>query len=271
MPKIIKTRQGDMLTLGFYKEPLKKVPKGHGFMGALLGTVDGSKVQCHICGKLLDFLPGHIYNTHKIKSKEYREMFQLAKSTALASENYRAEMKRVFLEKLKAMSEEEREAYRERARIGRSKRGRFQPKITLETLNKRGTCPDQLLDKIIEVKNRLGRVPSKHEFIYECKSQRYIHLIYKTYGSWVKALQILGMQPKKQQNAPGSRKKKYSPEELIEYMRIYAMENQKKPTYTDFKRGLLPHYGAYINTFGDIESARRAAGIYNLLPETEKP
>jgi hypothetical protein len=59
----------------------------------------------------------------------------------------------------------------------------------------------------------------------------------------------------------------YSDEELLEYLRIFAQENGKVPTATDFRRGLLPSYECYIRRFKTIENARRLAGVYDYIDE----
>jgi len=265
------------LTLKHYKEPLKKVKKGnHGFYGALLSTVDGELIQCHICGKLYKSLIFHVKSAHKINTKEYRKKFNLAGSTALVSEVLRNKYKKRTIDWLNKMSKEEKETYFERKRerikkwYARTKKdGTLHEKmshpITLETKNKRGTCPDQLLDKIKKVSNQLGHTPSKREFIQVCETQRYMHLIYKTFGSWPNALKMAKLNPKPKTENGGHRK--YSDEELLEYLRIFTQEFNKVPTYTDFRRGLLPDYAIYTRRWGGIENARQEAGIYEFIED----
>lgn len=265
---------GVYLTLNHYKEPLKEVVKaeGTGYYGALLGTPDGNLVQCHVCGELFEHLGYHINRAHKLNANDYKEKYELAYKTALCSENYRQNQKATFMKMLNSLSEEEKDAYKQRHRE-RLIKARAEGKmfahgksITLETKNKRGTCPDQLLDKIKEIAERIGKTPSKAEFILETGTQRYVHLIYKTYGSWSKAIEMLGMEVRKAKSNPRS-KKRYSNEELLEYLAIYAQENNKVPTHTDFKRGLLPDYSVYTRRFGSIEEARQLAGVYEFVDD----
>ena len=261
---------GEYLTLTHYKEPLKDIPKkkGFGYYGALLSTIDGGLIQCHVCGKLFADVGKHSVQAHKLGAVEYREQFQLMATTALCSEKERERRKSTFLKWLETLSDEEKEAFKQRQKErgvkGREKRSNNQPKERLESKNLKGTCPDQLLEKIKEVALELGHIPSKHEFIGACESQRYVHLIYKTFGSWKNALYILNMQPRESR---GNIHKHlhYSDDELLEYLTIFAQENNKIPTATDFRRGLLPSYSIYTRRFGGIENARQLANVYDFI------
>lgn len=259
------------LTFYNYKEPLKSVIAGFGYYGVILGTLDGRKIQCHVCGKLFARVDSHIGQAHdKMTAREYKEKFELAYTTALISENIRAELKERTLKWLASMTKEDREKLRKENAKQLAKWNREhpeQPKLRLETKNKRGTCPDQLLEKIKEVAERIGHTPSKHEFIGETHTQRYVHLIYKTFGSWSNALKMTELSPREVKQLKGLKKPRYSNKELLEYLTIFAQENHKIPTHTDFRRGLLPSYGVYTRRFGKIENARKQAGVYNFINE----
>jgi predicted transcriptional regulator len=257
------------LTLKHYKEPLLKVEKrnGHGYYGAISITMDGEKMQCHVCGDLFSSVQAHAWQRHNLTADQYREKYKLAHETGLISEAERDRRKFKTLEWLGKQTEEDKAEFLQKAKERyqaylRNKRGkRIQPKITLETKNKRGTCPDQLLAKIKECKKALGEVPSKIQFIEYCGSQRFVHLIYKTYGSWSNALKMLGMQPKQSKIEENQTKPRYTNEELLEYITIFFQENGKVPTYTDCKRGLLPSYDIYERRFGSFPKAREIAGL----------
>lgn len=259
--------QDTFLTLSHYKEPLKAIKPsvGYGYYGTIAGTIDGTALQCHICGQLESHLATHIRNSHNMTCREYREKFQLTKKTALVSEELRAYYKAKTILWYANMKPEEK-AEHKRNRLARfkawqkNKNGhRKQPTIMLETKNKRGTCPDQLLAKIVECAGVLKKTPTKSEFIEYCESQRYVHLIYKTFGSWSKALKMCKFQPSGPHNKGG--RKIYSDEELLEYLQIFYQENRKPPTYTDSKRGLIPSAEVYKKRWGSLPLAREAAGI----------
>ena len=138
---------------------------------------------------------------------------------------------------------------------------RNQPLLTLETKNKRGTCPDQLIDKIEKCAEVLGHQPSKREFIDFYKSQRYLHIIYKTFGSWQNAVKIAGFKDKLSTQSKGRGKKIYSKEEVIDLFKLFYQENNKPPTETDCRRGLIPDSQVIRRLFGSMSQARLEAGI----------
>lgn len=252
------------LTISNYKEPLKEVPKadGYGYYGCLLETVDKRFVQCHVCGGLFKSLGFHTKFVHNLPVKEYRQKFQLSPTTALISDDYREVLKQNTLKWLKSLTAKQKLAFWKAAKLGRESRVTAQPKISLETKNKRGTCPDQLISKILEVKEKMGRTPSLAEFIRETDGQRYKHLIFATFGSWLNALKIAKLKPKDQVMG-GYRN--YSDEELLESLTIFAQENKSIPTATDCKRGFLVPYEVYQRHFGTFENARQLAKVYDFV------
>lgn len=258
--KLIVTDQ--FLTIGHYKEPLMPVENGYGYLGALCITKDGSKLQCHICGSLFADVGSHIRQSHKVSLDEYREVYQLARGTSLISETERLRRKEHGQRLNANLTPEQR---KEKSRTGnriRNKNGYYQPKNRLETENMRGTCPQQLIEKIREVAKDLGHTPSLSEFITETGGQRFKHLIFKVYGSWKEALKVAELTPT--EPAKGGYRK-YTNEELLEYLSIYAQEYGKIPTATDSKRKLIPDYYAYIRRFGSFEEARQQAGVYQIV------
>jgi hypothetical protein len=265
-----------VLTLKNYKEPLTKVKNGYGWYGTIACTIDGKEIQCHICGALVQSLTGHI-KTHEIKTREYKEKFKLQYTSALISESTRMKYKQKTLDFIKSLTEEEKKEYwrkcKSRLNEARRKRGSFQPKKTLEQMNKEDSCPEQTLEKIKIVKEKIGHVPSKDEFISEMNGQRYTHLAYKHFGSWNKAIEMChfnSKDDKRSENMGGYKgKKRYSDEELLEYLKLYVEENRQIPTISDFRRGLLPDYNRYIERFGNIENARQLAGVYLIVDEHE--
>jgi len=256
----MKTDQ-QFLTLTHYKEPLKAVTDGFGYFGAVQVTVDGTKIQCHVCGELFETLWPHIMNRHPKfkKARDYKEYFGLAYETSLISEDTRARMKQRTLNWLGGMTAAERSKFMQKvskkSKEWHKNRTTKQPKHQLETKNKRGTCPDQLLQTIKKAAEDIGHTPTKPEFIEFYASQRYIHLIYKTFGSYKTAVKMAGLTPER------DLVHEYSKEELIEYLKTYYKNTGKIPTATDCRRNLIPSTSAYIRHFGGLPNARKMAGI----------
>lgn len=275
------------LTVKNYKEPLREVEGGYGYLGTVSQTVDGELIQCHICGKLFRKLGPHIYNSHNnMKAVEYKDKFKLSKKTPLMSDNAKHDAKIAYLARLKTMSKEEKEHFilknRNRAKSLSKKNIRkriekhghvYQPKESLEAKNKKGTCPDQLLNRIKQCAEKLKKTPSKKEFIEHEGTQKYMHCIYRTFGSWLNAVKLAKLKPAESTQSAGNKNtdlnRKYSEEYLIEIMRIFTEENQRIPTYTDFNNGLLPDYACYTRRWGSIRMARSAAKLYQIVDYQE--
>lgn len=262
-----KDNHGNELIFYNYKEPLKKIKNGHGYYGVILSNKEGTKIQCHICGELYAELQAHVRQHHKVPVREYKEKYELAFTTSLVSEQIRTDRKIQTINWLNSMSADEKKKMREQQRKNwlawrKKKTQRNQPKQTLETKNKRGTCPDQLLAKINEVAKAIGHSPTKNDFIDYWKSQKYVHIIYKTFGSWDKAKQMAGQQILTSNSVKQQKSwKRYTREELIEYMQVFYQENNRPPTETDCRRGLVPDSAVYKRMFGSMQNARNEAGI----------
>lgn len=262
-------KETQFLTLKHYKEPLLAIPKskGYGYYGAISVTINGEKMQCHICGKLYFNVASHARQAHKTSPKDYRERFKLQYTTSLISEVERDRMKQTALKYFVSIPAKERVEMRRKAMIGlkkwRKSHIRNQPKETLESKNKKGTCPDQLLAKIIEVSKKLGATPTLAQFIEQTGGQRYKHLVFKVFGSWNEALKRAKLV--REEKRPHIYKR-YTTDELLDYLSLYYQENNRIPTATDCKRGLIPEYGTYQRRFGSMVKARELANIPKYAP-----
>ncbi len=244
------------LILSHYKLPLKAVPKGEGFgyMGALSMSQDREMIQCHICGKMFVGLSMHI-NAHKITADEYREKFGLARQTALISEKTREQMKDRCMRMWLAQSPAQKKASIERMRAWNAKKADYRLKNRLETKNKNGTCPDQLLQTIKDLQKKLGKKPSCRDYMKEPRGRSLLPLIYKTFGSWNEAMKkATGSINEKQSYHP------YTDDELLVFLKnIYKAGFI--PTPSDARRGLMPSNSTYQSHFGSLRQARIKAGI----------
>lgn len=258
------------LTLHNYKEPLTPVSDGYGYFGTIKSTNDGKYIQCHICGKLYANLGGHLYRTHKISGHSYKERFGLKFTSQLISEQERMHLKTKTIEYLKSLTEEQKEEYAKKQRevyykYGVAKRNRHKnTKEKLEQKNEKGTCPDQILDKIREVAKSLGRTPSKRDFIVHEKSQRYVHLVYKTFGSWPKAIDAAGL---KRNGNLLEVKEEYDNITLLDNLRDFVVRTGELPSKSDFKREILPPLPIYIEKFGSLQLAFSEAGLNEIMKD----
>lgn len=71
--------RGQLPELGEWDGPI------HGELGVLAVEPDGSRVQCHACGRWFRFLASHVTQVHRLSADEYRALFGLRAQTGLMS------------------------------------------------------------------------------------------------------------------------------------------------------------------------------------------
>lgn len=131
--------------------------------------------------------------------------------------------------------------------------------MPLEKRNKLGLCPDQVLEKIRELADKLGHTPSLIEFNTEYKG-RYTGSINFQHGSYLNAVAKLGLKSAKEV-------KEHTSQELLENLVEFFDKYGRIPMTTDFNRGLLgAARGTYIARFGTLNNARIEAGLNAILP-----
>lgn len=245
-----------------YKEPLTEVDDGYGYLGTLGQTKDGAKLQCHICGKLFSNLGSHVFNKHHMKANEYRNKFQLGRRTPLCSDKAAQAYKMRQVIRWSQLSKEEQEKRREQMREVQKSTKRVGQPLSLEVLNKRGMCPEQLIEKIKKCAEAIGKSPSYTEFVsfYDGK---YVGAITRTFSSWNGAKAAAKLLPCKSGSATPHNRSHYTDEQLIEYLKLFSREHKRVPKYSDWVRGFLPSYDLYRHRFGGIEKARQIANISN--------
>lgn len=245
-----------------YKEPLKPVTDGYGYLGTLAQSEDGHEVQCHICGLMFKNLGSHAFNVHGMKGTEYRERFELNRTTPLCSDAVSNEYKARALNLWEAKSPEEKAAQVEIMKAA----AKIAPKPSrdrrLELKNIQGRCPDQLLDKLQKLADKLSRTPTAKEYSKEYTGG-FLFTLTRTFGSYNNALNILGLT----KNKPGSKNpynkgvSRYTDEALLQYLKDYYETYKLPPTFSDWKRHFFPDYHIYLKRFGSIKEARKLAGL----------
>ncbi len=248
-----------------YKEPLRKVEEGYGYMGVLAGNKEGTHVQCHICGYMFSYLPGHI-GKHDLNASGYKDKFGLMQKTALVSEQFRKQLIANYQQRNDKAKNGLRSIF---DAINNARRGgdkKMPPKIrtrySLERRNIEGVCPDQLLEKIKDLAEDLGRVPSNKEF--RAAYTRFGTALIVTFGTWNRAVKMAGFVPVGE-TKDAQYREQTSRERLIQYLREFYSAHGRIPQTSDFKRGLLPYKSAYYKEFGGLVEARKAAKLPALV------
>lgn len=252
---------GQNLLYENYKEPLKEIEKGkgYGYYGTVALTEDKSLVQCHICGNLYPAVGQHL-SKHKISAEKYKEMYQLSAQTALISEPVRQMYQKQMVSKLKGKGlPAHLKEYNEKVRTGVIKHPDARHRgLSLEKRNKLGLCPDQVLEKIKDLQDILGKIPSYDEFNAHYKG-RYTGSIVFQHGSWSNAVRKVSGMTRDDIRRPDN-------ERLLKELRDFFEQHNRIPMTSDFNRGMLRNRGIYISRFGTLNNARIEAGMNAVLP-----
>ena len=243
-----------------YKEPLTRVKNGHGYYGVICETDNGEWVQCHECGKLVKSLAQHA-KAHDMSSGEYRDKYKIGRTSSVTATKTRELLQEAYKNRNPELIKKATLAmqkYRDDVAEGKRKYVNGRKGIPLDIKNKKGTCPDQLLDRLRVIAAVEGRHPS-YRFMAK-KHGGLLRSILTTFGSFREAVVMAGLQEKYEYDT-----RRYSREELIRYLQIFYKTHGRTVMVSDFATGELPDYSTYLRTFGGISQARAAAQLPNLI------
>lgn len=215
------------VTLYNYKEPFMKYQKGYGFQGVLLFDGESDKIQCHMCGEWFGVLGNHLAKEHGMKVKAYKEEVGLLNSTALISEKVRAKLIATGLKKRIRNLKNQKG-------VVRSKETRDKIRKTLmenrrEKQNQHGTCPEQLIERLIKEYQKLNHTPTERSLSFK-------ESLINTYGTYRNACKIAGI-PEPQTNEDTLKKGR----QTIANRRLVRIENMKNEIFNFYdKEGMIP-------------------------------
>ncbi len=242
--------------LNQYKEPLKPVEKGFGYLGTIAFNKDETHTQCHICGYFFKQLGRHVTNQHDMKVIEYRDKFRLARQTSLVA----SETRQKYVKRYANLSSDEKLAkitsLTKAASVSREKSitKNWNKGIShsLELKNKEGRCPDQLLEKIEQLSKKLGKTPTGRQFSGEYGGG-YYESIKTTFGSWSNAVKICGLTVRTPGHYYDERTLKVM---LWDFKERYGREPYSKDLSLD-RVGAT--HGPYYRVFGSFTKAKDIA------------
>lgn len=230
------------VTLYSYKEPFMKFEGGYGYQGVLLMDGKTNDIQCHLCGSWFNYLPNHLHKEHNMTAEQYKEKVGLRQSSALVSEEARENMIRSGLNRRKAnlkpggkKTEEQKQKIRDTLK-----------NVKRETQNERGTCPQQLIDRLRKEADRIGKVPPT-------KSLTFITTLKRVFGSYKEALRRAGLDTRK--SGVNVRWEDITNEKLLEEIRYFYKLNGRRPTWSDIKRKTFRPGEIYNRRFGSFKKA----------------
>lgn len=233
-----------------YKEPMWQIEDGFGYYGAMGHSSDGKTVQCHECGKMFGNLSQHI-KLHSLSSKEYKDKYKLSSKTSLTSHLTR----KIFASTYQYLWSEEHKDYLRKQRKKRLKKGFVKGKqgfLSLEMKNRRGICPDQIIDKIQRLSQEILHAPSYTEFE---KKYGYsaMDAAFREHGSYTNAVRIAGL-------TPASESATYDRIHMLEMLNDFRIRKGREALTSDLDNSEhMPRASTYHRAFGSLKEARREA------------
>lgn len=231
-----------------YKEPLRPVPDGFGYYGTIAYDKTEKYTQCHLCGNFYKTLGTHVSKVHGKDPFEYKLEFGLPTTLPLTA----PKLKNKNYEQWESYSPEKKKEVIANLQAGRKSitAPRKARTKALYYKNLEGRCPAQLIEKILQLRDEVGKTPSRREFNKRFGGN-HAGSVELTFGSWGEAVKIAGLTPRR-----GGREI-YDKETLIQLMINFKKDHKRNPMSTDCERGLLPSRGTFNNYFGSWTLAKK--------------
>lgn len=172
-------------TLKGYKLPLTPVSGGHGYYGTIAYDKSKQFTQCHICGWFYKAVASHITRKHGYEMRRYKAEYGLAQKTSLTApiqkKTYRDSQDGTQRIANLATGRESL-THDDYVRAGQTRKSLLQKNIE-------GRCPDQLLDKVLQSKEKRGKLPTRRQFTTDW-GHGAVKSIRTTFGNWGEAIKI---------------------------------------------------------------------------------
>ena len=247
------------VTLYNYKEPFMKYEKGFGFQGVLLFDGETDKVQCHLCGQWFTALGNHTIREHNMKVAQYKEEVGLTKNTALIGEKMRAKLIANGLSMKRRMANLTGMVGKKHTEESKRKISMAMKENRRELQNINGTCPEQLIDRLLKEYVKQGRTPDTHTLpFYEA--------MMRTYGTYKNACEIAGipyndpLEALKRGHETQRRRGAENERLALEFVSTFMIQNNRAPIKADFRSmDKMKLYGVIIRNGGLDEYVRQAS------------
>lgn len=249
--KDLKTQCGDNITFLFKgTEPFTETKNGK--PAGVLIERDG-KIQCYECGKWFKTLGRHVKCTHKMTVWEYKEKYGFNKKAGLCSKKVSKAHSDSAIKRGQGMI-----GAKNFKKIERITNGNLGKKLSIQSKNKRFTCPAQYDSRLELLMMKGGEMTVLQAKKMDCGAFRWG---VKNYGSWNKTRKHFGL--------PVSQNKKEKAD-LVYDLREYVKDYNESPWYFwntaghrkhETKNGFLHSVNCYRRHFGSMVKARLHCGI----------
>ena len=213
-----------------------KFESGHGFQGIILYDENCDKIQCHLCGDWFQSLSHHISRFHKMKTREYRLQTGLLVTTPLSIPS---------ICQIKSKEASIRYYTHLKNKLRNTTKIRHKRKMRMQEMNRKGTCPLQLEEKIEEINFLNGKIRRKDV------PSGLLKAIYSRYGTWNRYLTLTN----RQLNTT-----RLSDNDIKRILKCFVEKNKYFPTRSQMNnRMCLPlfSYRPVVRIFGSLSNAQR--------------
>jgi len=219
------------------KAPYEK--SGMSIRGALEYDAENDLVKCHECGEFFRQVGNHAAHAHKMNARQYKIRHGLLIGTALINESTRcafiAEGIRRFKHNPQLLWDRMK-----KCRLSLTGRGEKHHR-TAEDDNSKRLCDIQIIDRLRQATQQLGRPPTKSEMLefgFNAKTAR-CH-----FGSLKALFRLAGIQ--------GREGCKWENRTLLAFISNFIQKHGREPHQSDCDRGLIPSYAVYWRRFGSL-------------------
>jgi hypothetical protein len=230
--------------IGKYIPPFENNDTGFGFKGVVIEDSKNGKIECSVCGKWFSQVSHSHLETHGLTATEYKRKFGLLTSTALKSKQMRINQSKVMIE-LRKNNKNNRYSFKRGNSYSANRKGN--PK-SVESKNKFGVCELQILERVKELAQELGKTPT----LIDLKN-RYgwgiMASIHSTYGSYIKVCNRLGLT---------ANFSNYSPKYSREYFLEKALSNE--PSFRIFTRNESRALYRWFKSIKELQKEARRFG-----------
>jgi len=220
------------VNVGKYIPPFEKVKKGFGYKGVVVEDFKTGQLQCHICGGWFENFNSHL-RKHNITSNDYRTKFGLSRSTALKSKRIRLRQSEVMIALRKGKKYQN--VFKRNNLFAGNRKNKLK---SAETINKYGVCDLQIIDRVLKLKEKLGKTPTLIDLKNEYGGGFIFH-IHKRYRSYVKFCWKIGLKPVTSNHNPKYSKAYFIKKGLSAEPSIRILTtNEGRALYKYFKHGV---------------------------------
>lgn len=244
-------------TIRLYTDKEGFTCSGESILGALEFHPESDTMKCHECGGWYKSLASHVPQKHHMTAERYKEKHGLRQGTALVSEEIRVKNIKTAL---KYKPWEHSTAVQERRMSDAKKKRRKKKMRTAEILNRADSCHKQLLLRLKNLGQKLGRTPTHIEMVAAGLGRQALAW---RYGSVRHALRLAGFEPRRTGRPDGSGGSLpiYTDEHLLATIKTFFRLHGRVPSHSDCRRGLLPAHTTFVRRFGGFGKAVKAAGF----------